>query len=117
MLKLAFVAGALLLAPMSVVAQECEYRFDPIIGEFSAAGAPVEVIPEADLPKFVEVAEAITGRKLSGVTRGFLVIAGGNIILGLEADDCMLDPIVIGTSGQPASDRTSGRNKDGGIGA
>lgn len=111
------IAGALLLAPMSAVAQECEYRFDPIIGEFSAAGAPVQIIPDADLPKFVEVAEAITGKMLRDTTRGFLVIAGGTILLGLEVDGCLIDPIPLGTSGQPASDRTSGRSKDGGIGA
>lgn len=117
MLKLALVAGALLLAPMSVVAQECAFPFDPVVGEFSAAGAPIEIIPDADLPTFVQLVEASTGVKLKGVTRGFLVIAGGNILLGLEVDGCLIDPIVIGTSGQPASDRTSGRGQGGDIGA
>lgn len=109
------IAGAFLCASFAVSAAECEFPFDKTIGEFSAAGAPIVVIEPADLPGIVEKVEAMTGEDFGEVTRGFFAQAGGQILLGLEVDGCLLPPVNLGFA--PAAERLSGRGKDGRIGA
>jgi hypothetical protein len=116
MLKTLLIAGALLLAPISAQAQECQYPFEATLHSFATAGAPWKVIPEDSLPTFVKAAEVVTGQDLEGVTRGFLVIAGGQVLLGLEVNDCLIPPIVVGSANE-LTKKLSGRGDDGSIGA
>jgi hypothetical protein len=109
------LAGAFACLSFAVSAAECEFPFDTMIGEFSAAGAPIIVIEPADLPAIVEKVQAIVGHPLGEVTRGFFVQAGGKVLLGLEVDGCLIEPIFLGFV-QPAG-QLSGKDKDGRIGA
>jgi len=111
------IAGALLLASISAVqAAECEFPFDATIASFASEGATPYIIPADKLPEVVAGLEAADGIELGDVTRGFLVSAGGSILLGLEVDDCLLPPFKVGTVAAPA--RLSGKDpKTGQIGA
>lgn len=116
MFKTAFAAAALCCLSFGAHAQECEFPYDATVGEFLAAGAPLAEIAPDDLPNVVDQIEAIDGKNLGDVTRGFFVNAGGSILLGLEVDDCLLAPIVVGTVA-PASAPLSGKDAMGNIGA
>lgn len=109
------IAGAFLCASFAVSAAECEFPFEGTVADFSAAGAPIVVIEPADLPGIVKKVEAMTGEDFGEVTRGFFAQAGGQILLGLEVDGCLLPPVNLGFA--PAAERLSGRGKDGRIGA
>lgn len=118
MFKHLLLAAALLCLPMTAHAQECDFPFDATLGEFMAAGAPAEEIPADLLPRYIDLASTMLGAPVEGVTRGFVVIAGGNILLGLEVDDCLLPPLAIGSvAPAPASEQLSGRGANGDIGA
>jgi len=111
------IAGALLLASISAVqAAECEFPFDAIVGEFSAAGSPVMVVPDDELAQIVGAIETVLGTDYGDVTRAFFAQSGGKTLLGLEVDDCLLPPINLGPVPAPA--RLSGKDpKTGQIGA
>jgi hypothetical protein len=111
------LAGAFACASFAVSAAECEYRFDDLIGQFAAAGAPIVEIGEADLPAIVAKAEEMEGVDLGEVTRGFLVNAGGQILLGLEVDGCLLPPILVGLVGPSPTNQLSGKDEKGNVGA
>lgn len=116
MIRTVLVAGAFACLSFGVHAQECEFPYDATVGEFLAAGAPlVEILPE-DLPNIVDQVEALEGKDLGDVTRGFFVNAGSNILLGLEVDNCLLPPILVGTV-TPSSAPLSGKDAQGNIGA
>lgn len=111
------IAGALLLTPISASAEECQFPFDATLSGFASAGAPWKLIPDDVLPKFEKLAEAALDTPLDGVTRGFVVVSGGKILLALEVDDCLLPPIAIGRVNE-VSVPLSGRDKaDGRVGA
>lgn len=112
---LALIAGAFLCASFAASAAECEFPFDRTIGEFSAAGAPVVIIKTDELPGIVSKVETMTGDEIGDVTRGFFTQAGGQILLGLEVDGCLIPPIVLGFA-HPV-DQLSGRDKAGRVGA
>lgn len=109
------IAGAFLCASFAVSAAECEFPFDETAAAFADAGSPVVVIDPAELPKIVETMETMLGEDYGDVTRGFFAQAGGQILLGLEVDGCLLPPVNLGFA--PAAERLSGRGKDGRIGA
>lgn len=110
-----FAAGAFACLTFAAHAEECEFPFDKTVGELAAAGAPVAIVPEADLAALVEKVEEIGGQDSGDVTRAFIAQAGGNVLLGLEVDGCLLPPIVLGLA--PAVERRSGKGADGLIGA
>jgi hypothetical protein len=116
MLKTLLLAGAFLCLSFAASAAECEFPFDDVIGQFSKAGAPVVIIDPTDLPEIVANVEAMTGQDLGDATRGFFAQAGGKILLGLEVDDCLIEPINLGPV--PAvSVPLSGKDEAGHIGA
>lgn len=117
MLKTALLAVAFLCAAFAVSAAECEYPFDKTIGEFSAAGATVKIIPADQLPPIAEQAGKIAGKELGAVTRGFLVVAGGKVLLGLEVDGCLIPPIAVGVMNTKPTPALSGKAPNGDIGA
>lgn len=109
------IALAFLCLASPVFAEECTAPMDTIVSQFETAGAPVQLIPDDVLPDIVKGAEQILGHKLEGVTRGFLVTAGGKLLLGLEANGCLLAPIALGTVAPPP--QLSGRAPNGEVGA
>lgn len=111
------IAGAFLCASVAVAAAECEFPYDTVIGEFAAAGAPVVEVPADALPDLVERIEGDTGQEYGDVQRGFIAQAGGKILLGLEVDNCLLPPIIVGTIAPTTSAPLSGKGEDGRIGA
>lgn len=110
-------AGALACLSFAVAAAECEFPFDKTVGEFSAAGATVKIIPADSLPPIAEQAGKIVGKDLGAVTRGFLVVAGGKVLLGLEVDGCLIPPIAVGIMNTKPATPLSGKAPNGDIGA
>lgn len=112
------LAGALLLASASAVnAAECEFPFGDVVGSFAAAGARVAIIPETELAEVVDKTEELFGLELGEATRGFFAVAGGKVLLGLEVDGCLLEPVVVGSVTR-TGERLSGKDKETGkIGA
>ena len=110
------LAGALCCLSFGVAAAECEFPYDKVIGEFSAAGAPVVEVPADALPDLVEQIEADTDQEYGDVQRGFIAQVGGKLLLGLEVDDCLIPPIVVGTLA-PTSAPLSGKDATGRVGA
>ena len=110
------LAGAFACLSFGVAAAECEFPYDAVIGEFSAAGAPVVEVPADALPELVERIEGDTGQEYGNVQRGFIAQAGGKLLLGLEVDDCLIPPIVVGTLA-PTSAPLSGKDAAGRVGA
>ena len=117
MLKTLLLAGAFACLSFAAAAAQSEIPVDYTNGDFSAAGAPVVVIEDADLPAIVAKVEAMEGVDLGEVTRGFLVNAGGRILLGLEVDGCLLPPIVVGMVGPAPTNQLSGKDEKGNVGA
>ena len=118
MFKRLLLAAALTCLPFTTHAQECEFPFDATFGAIQSEGMPTEEIPVGLLPRYVDLASALLGTPIEGVTRGFVVIDGGRIFLGLEVNECLLPRIHIGNvAPAPASEQLSGRGKNGEIGA
>lgn len=109
------LAAAFACLSFAVSAAECEFPFDETVAAFAAEGAPIAVIDPVELPAIVEKVEAMTGEDFGEVTRGFFAQAGGQILLGLEVDGCLLPPVNLGFA--PAAERLSGKGPDGRIGA
>lgn len=110
------IAGAFLCAVPAVSAAECEFPYDTVIGEFADAGAPVVEVPADALPDLVARIEADMGEEYGNVQRGFIAQVGGRLLLGLEVDGCLIEPIVVGTLA-PASAPLSGNGEGGRVGA
>jgi hypothetical protein len=116
MLKTLLLAGAFLCLSFPASAAECEFPFDDVIGQFADADAPVVIIDPAELAQVVGAIETVLGADYGDVTRGFFAKAGGKILLGLEVDDCLIEPINLGPV--PAvSAPLSGKDEAGHIGA
>ena len=110
------IAGAFLCASFAVSAAECDFPFDATVGELSAAGAPVAIIDPTELDQIVGAVETMLGTDYGDVTRGFFVEAGGKILLGLEVDGCLLEPINLGLASSSAAP-LSGKDEAGNVGA
>lgn len=100
--KIGIVAGILLFGlilyavfvPSPTIAGECT-NYDVTVAAIERQGhKPFFIAPER-LPKVVEDAEAITGDVYGVATRGFLVVGETVTVLGLEVNNCLLDPIKI----------------------
>jgi hypothetical protein len=115
-MKTLLVAGAFACLCVPAFSAECEFPYDDTIGQLAAAGAPVVEVPADALPDLVERIEGDTGQEYGDVQRGFIAQAGGKILLGLEVDDCLLPPIIVGTLA-PTSAPLSGKDEAGRIGA
>lgn len=111
------IAGAFACLAVPAFAAECEFPYDKTIGELSAAGAPVVEVPADALPDLVERIEGDTGQEYGNVQRGFIAQVGGKLLLGLEVDDCLIAPIVVGTLAPTSGAPLSGKGEDGRIGA
>jgi len=116
MLKTLLLAGAFLCLSFPASAAECEFTFDLTVEQLSDAGAPVVIIDPTELAQVVDAIETVLGANYGDVTRGFFAEAGGKILLGLEVDDCLIEPINLGPV--PAvSAPLSGKDEAGHIGA
>lgn len=115
-MKTLLLAGAFACLAVPAFSAECEFPYEAVIGEFAAAGAPVVEVPADALLDLVDRIEGDTGQEYGDVQRGFIAQAGGKILLGLEVDDCLLPPIVVGTIA-PTSDQLSGKDEAGNVGA
>ena len=58
-------------------------------------GVMVEIIPDESLPAFLVMIESTIGRPVGNVTRAFAGFVPPYIIVGLERDGCLLEPIVL----------------------
>lgn len=110
------IAGAFACLSFAASAAECDFEFDTIIGEFSAAGAPIKVIPDEELAGIVDQVETIQGKEMGNVTRGFFVVAGGKVLLALEVDGCLIPPIAVAAA-QSTNSQLSGKDEAGRVGA
>lgn len=117
MFKNLLIAGAFACLSFGAFAAECQHPFDATVGEFSAAGANPVIIPDDKLAEFVDRVEDMNGVHLGEVSRGFMVVAGGKLLLGLEVDGCLIPPIVLGLVSAPKAPKLSGKNEAGEIGA
>lgn len=96
-LLVAFAFGAL---GMSIVlihpafAQDCS-TYDAVFARAVETGMKPFAIPAANLAKFVEDVEAVTGDNYGTVSRGFLLFVPGKLVVGLEHDGCLYQPIEI----------------------
>ena len=116
-MKNLLIAGAFACLCVPAISAECEFPYDDVAAEFAAAGAPVVEVPADALPDLVERIEADTGQEYGDVQRGFIAQAGGKLFLGLEVDDCLLPPIVVGTLAPTTSAPLSGKGDNGDVGA
>lgn len=102
----AALAACLVVPAFGQETPACQYPYDAVAAEFAAAGSPVSEIPAEDLPKVIEQLESLTGKAYPNVTRGFIAVVGGKVLLGLESDGCLLPPIIVA---QVKPERLSGR--------
>lgn len=110
-LLLAAALAACLVVPAfgEEKAPVCKFTYDAVAAGYAAQSNPVVEIDPADLSAIVAKVEEVEGKAYPNVTRGFVVNEGGRILLGLEADGCMLPPILIGIA---KPERLSGREGD-----
>ena len=114
-IRIAALTGALLLSGAAYAA-DCEFPFDAIVGKFGEAGAVVKIIPPESLSSIGDEAEKVFGREIGAVTRGFVAVVGGKMLLGLETDGCLLPPIDLGPA-PGGVEQLSGKDAAGRVGA
>lgn len=76
--------------------KSCKYTMDEMIEEgFKPQGIPFTMVPTSNLPALVEKIEVALDVEYGTVTRAFIANVNGVVVIGLEADGCLLDPIVV----------------------
>lgn len=117
-MKLTLAAGALLLAlSFPAFAQDkpvCGFYFDEVVANIQAdiaggAKATLVIVEGDKLPAFMTALNKGLGTNIEGVTRA-IVVAGVNIVVGLEIGGCLSDPIIVDF---PLPAKMSGRMPDG----
>lgn len=104
---------AALFSSPAVAQEACTYTFDDVLkNQIVAGGHPATVVPTESIPEMLEGLSDMTGDEYDGVTRAFVANVSGTILLGLEVGGCLLPPIVIATTPEPASNTRSGRIGD-----
>lgn len=76
-------------------AAEC-FVFEAQLARMVDAGAHVVVAKWAGVRDVVRFVELNKGTHYEHVTRAFMVFLSDRIIVGLEVDGCLLDPVYIG---------------------
>lgn len=108
---LAAVMAVFLCLPS--VAQDC-IPFDGLVGEISTTGVPLHVFTKGELEEITPALEEISGKDLEGATRAFIFASPKGLVVGVEIDGCVIEPILISA---PEQEPLSGRDSEGNVGA